>query len=71
MNGYERVAPHGASEFAHYAFGMKSYGGAPTLLMLPGHEQVNLTSSGKLLNVVQASGACCGEAAADRHCLNL
>lgn len=39
------VPPHGAAELAHpetgyYAVGMKSYGRAPTFLMLTGYEQV-------------------------------
>src|SRR4029078_9839325 len=39
------VRPHGAREFAHpeagfYFAGMKSYGRAPTFLMMTGYEQV-------------------------------
>jgi hypothetical protein len=39
------VPPHGAAELAHpeqgfYIVGMKSYGRAPTFLMLTGYEQV-------------------------------
>ena len=39
------VAPHGARELAHpetsfYIAGMKSYGRAPTFLMLAGYEQI-------------------------------
>src|ERR671910_103937 len=43
--GWGTVPPHGAEELRHpepgfYVVGMKSYGRAPTFLMLTGYEQV-------------------------------
>src|SRR6266511_1963405 len=72
------VPPHGALELAHpepgfYLAGMKSYGRAPTFLMLTGYEQVrsiaaalagDLEAARRVELVLPAGGACGTDAAA-------
>src|SRR6266540_1580245 len=72
------VPPHGAVELAHpepgfYLAGMKSYGRAPTFLMLTGYEQVrsiaaalagDLEAARRVELVLPAGGACGTDAAA-------
>jgi len=66
------VPPHGEAELAHpepgyYAVGMKSYGRAPTFLMLTGYEQVrsviaflagDLEAAGRVELVLPETGVC-------------
>ncbi len=68
------VRPHGARELAQpeagfYFAGMKSYGRAPTFLMLTGYEQVrsiaaeiagDREAAGKVELVLPETGVCCG-----------
>ena len=67
------VPPHGEAELAHpepgyYAVGMKSYGRAPTFLMLTGYEQVRSVvahlagdhaAAGRVELELPATGVCC------------
>ncbi len=74
------VPPHGARELAHpetdfYIAGMKSYGRAPTFLMLTGYEQVRSIASALVGDdrgaesvelALPKTGVCSGGASADR-----
>lgn len=76
------VPPHGEAELAHpekgyYAVGMKSYGRAPTFLLLTGYEQVrsvvaylagDIEAAQQVALVLPSTGACCTDKAAGATC---
>lgn len=76
------VPPHGEAELAHpevgyYAVGMKSYGRAPTFLLLTGYEQVrsvvaylagDLEAAQQVDLVLPSTGVCCTDKAAGATC---
>lgn len=79
------VPPHGAVELSHpehdfYIAGMKSYGRAPTFLMLTGYEQVRSIAAAisgdwaaarNVQLVLPETGVCCGPAAGDDACCTI
>ncbi len=76
------VPPHGEAELAHpeagyYAVGMKSYGRAPTFLLLTGYEQVrsvvsylagDIEAAQQVSLVLPSAGVCCTDKAAGATC---
>ncbi len=79
------VPPHGAVELSHpepdfYIAGMKSYGRAPTFLMLTGYEQVRSIAAAiagdwaaarDVQLVLPETGVCCGPSAEDGGCCTI
>jgi hypothetical protein len=78
------VPPHGARELAHdetdfYLVGMKSYGRAPTFLLMTGYEQVRSVTAAlagdheaaaKVELVLPETGVCSTDSCCDTTCCN-
>ncbi len=76
------VPPHGEAELAHpetgyYMVGMKSYGHAPTFLLLTGYEQVrsvvaylagDIEAAQQVALVLPSTGVCCTDKVAEATC---